>query len=209
MRNIILALIVLALFFYTDSFCQKPEDEGIFGEFKGEEYVNHSIGFKFHIPKDWHVLTPEEMAKAVKAGHEDILKSNEKSQAQQAKIERVEFVVSKKKYGATENSVLGYSLTKQPNASISALKVADAVKTVFLKNPDFKLELDLLTERLGNRDFAMFELGVKSFPKQRVRIYVTMVGNFALTIAATYWDDKNFKVISKSLNTIEFFTVNK
>ncbi|HRI04893.1 MAG TPA: hypothetical protein PLL77_14235 [Pyrinomonadaceae bacterium] len=190
MRKGLIVSIGVILLFCGTSFAQTTNDESIVGTFNGEEYSNEALGFTFKTPLKWYLPTKDQITKYI--GKEV------------NKYEKIEFVISKKKIDAPENTVLGYSLMKQPSSQITARMVAESTKVYFLKNPDFRLTKDIATERLGGREFVTFEMGFISFPKQSVRIYMIMSDVYLITFALTYWDNDGLKEMMDSLNTIKF-----
>ena len=183
---------------------QNDNEEDIVGIFQGELYSNHVLGFSFKVPSKWYVPTKDQIKKYEEIVKNELQTGNPKFDKKGGRYDKIEFAISKKKIDEPENSVLGYAVTKQPSSSITAKMVAEATKDHFLKISDFKLIKDISTERHGNRDFTTFEMGLHSFPKQRVRTYMMMQDVYLITFILTYCDEDSLKVMMDSLNTIKF-----
>lgn len=187
-------IVTIALFCCTKLLAQSTDAESSVGVFQGEKYSNQYLGFSFKPPAKWYIPTKDQINKYLEKANSELKTGDPKLDSKSVSYEKIEFTVSKKKIDAPENSLIGFSLLKQANPSATAKAVAEATRNYFLKVPGLKLIREISTERLGNRDFVTFELGVNDFPNQRVRIYITMVGEYTLTFALTYWDEETCKL---------------
>jgi hypothetical protein len=183
---------------------QSHEGDTVAGTFLNGHYTNRSLGFSFRAPAKWITPDKEQFSKYVKEGTATYRTGKPSLDNAAGRHEKIEFVISEKAMGETENAVLGYSLTKQQNLSFTPKMIAEATRAYFLQVPAYTNLRDISVERLGNRDFMTFEAGVVDFPKQRVRMYFTRIDEYALTFALTYWSDKELKIMLDSLNSIKF-----
>lgn len=198
---------VFLLFVYSSALGQSQDNiEGIFQDGK---YKNDFIGFEFDVPKGWHVADKEKRDAEVKIARKELYSGSKGSEAaleRNKKTETVTIVISKKSLGATRNSAFGLSLTKQPSELVTTSMIAEATKAAFVARPDMNLAKEISLITLGNRQFATFDLHVNSeLGKQNLRVYITMVKEYALTFPLTYWDENSdIRVMEDSLRTIKF-----
>lgn len=204
MRIKLVLIISVVVIFCPNSFGQNSDDESVLGVFQGEEYSNKALGFSFKVPPKWLVPTRDQLTKYTERGNKEFVTGDPNLDKKVGRPDKIEFAISKKKVDEPENPVMGYGLTKQASTSITAKMIAVVTRDYFLKVPSFRLIKDISVEPLGTREFVTFEIGFDNGSKQKVRTYMTMVGEYTITFALTYWDDKDLKVMLDSLNTIKF-----
>ncbi len=164
-------------------------------------YKNQVLGFEIRIPAGWYVASPEEQDVLLEAGHRDAKSAGVRG----TNDELINFVISKKPLGATENSVIGLGLNKQSSERITAKMIAEATKLQFLSIPSYSLSDDISYVIIGSHQFAAFNLAVN--PKtstQRVQPSITMVKNYSLTFALTYTDSNDLKLMREAMHTVKF-----
>ncbi len=168
---------------------------------KNGTYRNSMLGIELTVPAGWHSPTTDELEAAMKAGKEDAKVMTSKGVRDEGILD---FIVMKKPAGSTENSVFGFATTKQPSERYTAIMIAEATKDGFSRHPDFKSLGKVSAERIGGRDFAMVEMGINPFPKQRIRFYIVREKEFSITIMLTYWDAEDLAIMLNSLRSVKF-----
>lgn len=176
----------------------------LLGEVKQGKYQNAVFGFEFNVPSGWFVASP---------GDEDAIRRFIKEGAKDYKIpksvmavpESISLMVTRDAIGTIKNAVLGFSVTKQPSSKITATMIAGATKPLFVGKNGTTLNKDITSEMIGGKSFATFDLQVEStLGKQYVRVYITMIGENAITFALTYWEDDDRKLLESSIRSIRF-----
>ena len=164
-------------------------------------YKNQVLGFEVRIPAGWYVASPEEQDAVLEAGQRDAKAAG----VRVTNDDVINFVISKKPLGATENPVIGLGLNKQSSELITPKMIAEATKLQFLSIPSYSLSDDISYVTISNHQFATFNLAVD--PKtstQHVQSYITMVKNYSLAFVFTYMNSDDLKLMRDAMKTIKF-----
>jgi len=165
-------------------------------------YKSSLLGIELIAPVGWYSPTTDELAPAMKAGREDAKIATSGGNVRDEGI--LNFAVFKKPVGSTENSAFSLATTKQTSELHTAKMIADATREGFSRHPDYRILGGVSTERIADRDFAVLEMGIDSFPKQRVRIYMVREKEFLISFTLSYWDQDDLRVMLNTLHTIKF-----
>ena len=175
---------------------------------KDGKYTNRYFGFELNTPPGWLQMNSDEVEAARQIGT-DGLKSNSdrfnKLLDDAAKGEVVLLALGKKPLGSLENSAFAMGIAKQHSAAVTAKMVAEASKSLLLKNPANKLARDITVESIGGKPFASFELTLGMYGRSvPLRYYAAMVGQYSLTVSLSYGDPADLKAMDASLRSIRF-----
>jgi hypothetical protein len=192
---------IAVLFVAVSAASAQTRPETLSDGLKNGTYRNSILGIELKVPEGWHSPTTDELEPAMKAGKEDAKVMTSKGVRDEGNLD---FAVMKKPAGSTENSVFGLATAKQPSELYTATMIAEATKDGFSRHPDYKSLGKVSTERIGGRDFAMVEMGINPFPKQRMRFYIVREKEFAITIVLTYWNAEDLAEMMNSLRSIKF-----
>lgn len=177
----------------------------LLGEVKQGKYQNSVFGFEFNVPTGWYVANPEN-ADTIKRFAKEGVKDYKIPNTANTVPEIISLMITRDALGAVKNAVLGFSVTKQSSSKITATMLAEATRPLFVGKNGTSLNKDIASEVIGGKTFATFEMLVAGLGKQYVRIYITMIGENAITFVLTYWEDqdRDRSVLGSSIKSIRF-----
>ena len=209
------ALFVIVLVAVTSNVAaQKPTSAAptstidLVGSIKDGKYTNGFLKFELDVPSDWIKLDDAEKEIAKKIGTEAFKTDNERTNKlldDAVKNELVVLALGKQALGSVENSAFALGIGKQSSPLITAKMVAEATKSLFLKNPESKLIQDVKTETIGGKSFASFDIELTMFGKKiPMRYYAAMIREYSLTVSMATFDSGDLAKMEASLRTIKF-----
>jgi len=197
---------LLSLLLSAAILAQNPSEPQVefLGEVKQGKYQNVAYGFEFNVPAGWYVASPGDVD-TVKRFTKEGLKDYKIRMPEKSTAENISLMITRDAIGTVKNAALGFSVMKQPSSKITPAMIADATKPMFVGKNGTSLKRDITSEMIGEKRFSTFDLLVEStLGKQYVRIYVTMVGENAITFALTYWEDSERELLENSIRSIRF-----
>ena len=185
----------------------QPQNEFLGGISNGV-YKNPFFGFELEVPENWTKFDSGEVDTAKNLGVEALRSESDRTNKLLEEATRAEVVVlalGKFPLGSIENSALAIGVGKQPSSKITAKMVAEAGKSILIKNPRNRLLSDVKTETISGKDFATFEIELGMYgQKIPLRYYAAMIDDYSLTISMSYSDNESLQKMVKALQSIRF-----
>ena len=187
---------------------KKVRETNFFGSVADGRYKNEFLGFELEMSAGWVRFDQAETDAAKEIGTEGIKTGDSRYDKTIDYATRVELVVlayGKKPMGAIENSAIAIGVAKQPTARVTPKMVAEAAKSILLKNTANKLLEDVRLETISGKQFAFFEISLGMYGQHvPLRYYVTMVRDYSLTVSMSYSNAEDLKAMESSLRSIKF-----
>lgn len=201
----IFLMCLLILLPAANAFSQiQPDFFGTAGE---GVYRNAFLGFTLNYPKDWSVLSRDEIEKAVQVG-QDILQSQDKKNSAviKAAVQReiVILAMAEKAEAPGSAANLFVGVRKQPSGITSEM-VIDATKKILLQNSSIKLVKDTGKIKLGGETFSSIELQNNLHGENIYqRFFITIRKGYSLNFVVTYKKPENLRAMENVLHSLSF-----
>lgn len=96
---------------------------------------------------------------------------------------------------------------KQQSEGVTSRLVAEALKAYSLQDPNNSLVADVSVRKIGDKDFAIFDMEVKSdLGKQNVRAVIVCHKSHSINFVLTYWEnEKDLTLMMAAVEGIRFY----
>jgi len=209
-RSLFFIIVIFAAAFANgQTTTRKPVDPADFpGKLIDGRYTNRYFDLELDVPPGWLLMNSEEVEATRQIGTDGLKTNSDRVNRlldDASKGEVVLLALSKKPLGSIENSAFAIGVAKQPSSAITARMVAEASKSLLLKNAANKLLKDITVETIAGKSFASFELTLGMYGQSvPLKYYATMVGEYSLTISLSAGDSLDLKAMDTSLRSIRF-----
>jgi hypothetical protein len=201
----VLAYVTLATLLSTVAICAQDRSIAAAGTFNGQEYSNSKLGFSILVPGGWTFYDSARNQAAVDQNKQIAAATGDARLQSSAKFTEVLFQAIPPAFGGQDKQAILSAGAEKLEAPMTAGQYASLNKSLVLQQSNAHITKDTSPVTYGGQQFIAFDVeGTRKEGMYRQRYLMTVRHKVAIFVVATFFDDRQERIVAASLSTIKF-----
>ena len=175
------------------------------GVFSGQEYSNSALGISILVPGGWTFYDAAKNQAAIDQNKRVAAASQDARFQSSASRTEVLFQAIPPAFGGQDEQAILSAGAERIDAPMTTGQYTSFNKSLVLNGSNAKITKDTYTQDLGGVQFIGFDVaGTRKEGAYRQRYLMTVRRQVAVFIVATFFDDRQERVVDASLRSIKF-----
>ncbi|HTH51410.1 MAG TPA: hypothetical protein VL501_05735 [Pyrinomonadaceae bacterium] len=175
------------------------------GTFNGQAYSNSKLGFSILVPGGWTFYDASKNQAAIERNKEIAAATGDARLQTSAKYTEVLFQAIPPAFGGQDKQAILSAGAEKLDAPMTTGQYASFNKSLVLERSNAHLTKDASPVTYDGQEFIAFDVeGTRKEGPYRQRYLMTVRHQVAIFIVATFFDDRQEKIVAASLKSINF-----